>query len=376
MNFGTFIASHVPGIIAEWETIARAFAPRRAVTREVLRDHWDEILTAIAAEMEGPAPAPQQAAQGAPSAPSALQHAAAQHGLRRQREHFELDELVAEFRAMRVTVLRAWPRSEDAAGDTLSVDETTRFSEALDRALAESIERYSADRARIRDLFLAVLGHDLRDPLSGINMATHVLDRPVLDDTLRVKAAVRIKRAVRVMDHLITDLLDFTRSRLGSGLPIHKTHCDLAQVAEDALEAVRTGVPEHRFDAELSGDLTLQADPARVAQLLSNLLYNAAQHGAPATPIALRIAGDADSVTVQVHNQGAPIPQEALAAVFEPLVQAAKRSGSKGARSSTSMGLGLFIAKEIVRGHGGTIGVESSKDAGTTFTFQLPRRSP
>jgi len=373
MNFATFIASHVPGIIAEWEAVARAFAPRRAVTREVLRDHWDEILMAIAAEMEGPAPAPRQAAQGAPSA---LQHAAARHGLRRQREHFELDELVAEFRAMRVTVLRAWPRSEDVAGDTLSVDETTRFSEALDRALAESIERYSADRARIRDLFLAVLGHDLRDPLSGINMATHVLDRPVLDDTLRVKAAVRIKRAVRIMDHLITDLLDFTRSRLGSGLPIDKTHCDLAQVAEDALEAVRTSVPEHRFDAELSGDLTLQADPARIAQLLSNLLYNAAQHGAPATPIALRITGDADTVTVQVHNQGTPIPEDALAAVFEPLVQAAKRSGSKGARSSTSMGLGLFIVKEIVRGHGGTIGVESSKDAGTTFTFQLPRKSP
>ena len=116
---------------------------------------------------------------------------------------------------MRSTVLHAWQRSEEPAGRALSVTETTQFSEALDRALAQSIDRHLKDRARVRDLFLAMLGHDLRAPLSGIQMAAHVLGHPALEEAGRHQAALRIRRALQQMDHLITDLIDFTRSRLG-----------------------------------------------------------------------------------------------------------------------------------------------------------------
>ena len=374
MSLGPFIASHAAAIVAEWETVAKQFAPPRAMTREALRDHWVGILEAIAAEVEHAVP--EVAPIGTEGRRSALQDAAAQHGLHRQRENYELDEVVAEFRAMRMTVLRAWGRSGLAAGDGGAVDETTRFSAALDRALAESIDQFSAERARVRDLFLAVLGHDLRDPLSGINMATHLLDRPGIDESYRVQAATRIKRAVRLMDQLITDLLDFTRSRLGSGLPIDRSPCDLRRLAEDALDSVRASFPERTFRLDLSGDLTLRADPSRIGQLLSNLLNNAVQHGAPQTAITLQLDGGADAVTLRIHNDGTPIPPEALALIFEPLVQAAKGAARKGSRSSTSMGLGLFIVKEIVRGHDGTIAVESSAESGTTFTLQLPRTQP
>jgi len=371
MNFQTFIASHVEPILHDWEAAAKAVAPAHALSRETLRDHWAEILKAIGDEM-AQAPVATPVAPGSPPA-SPLQAAASAHGARRQQENFEVDEVVAEFRAMRSTVLEAWQRFEQSAGRTLAVDDANRFSEALDRALAGSIDRHLKDRARVRDLFLAMLGHDLRAPLSGIQMAAHVIDHPAADDAGRVRAAVRIRRALVQMDHLITDLIDFTRSRLGAGLPITKARCDLAALAHDALDAVRSSFPEREFQSELSGDLSIDADAARMSQLLSNLLYNAIQHGDPASTIALRAAGHADGVTLQVHNRGASIPAESLPLLFEPLVQAAKAASTPGSRASTSMGLGLFIVKEITRGHGGRIDVESSLEDGTTFTLHLPR---
>ena len=371
MSLAAFIASHIEDILREWEAAAKAVAPPQALSREALRDHWAEILKAIADEM-APAPArPPADATGQPA--SALRAAAAEHGARRQLENFEIDELVAEFRAMRSTVLQAWLRSGDGGTDIPSVAETTRFCEALDRALAESIDRHLKDRARVRDLFLAMLGHDLRAPLSGIQMSAHILDRPALEETARLRAGVRIRRSLQEMAHLITDLIDFTRSRLGAGLPISKARCDLAALANDALDAVRSSFAERRFEGDLSGDLSIDADPARMSQLLSNLLYNAIQHGDPDSTISLRAVRNADGVTVQVHNRGQPIPPESFSGLFEPMVQAAKAASARGARSSTSMGLGLYIVKEIARGHGGSIHVESSAEAGTTFTLRLPR---
>ena len=371
VSLAAFIASHIEEILREWVAAAKAVAPPHALSRDALRDHWAEILKAIADEMSTTAaPAPIDA-EGLPA--TALRSAASEHGARRQAENFEIDELVAEFRAMRSTVLQAWLRSGDGRSDISSVAETSRFCEALDRALAESIDRHLKDRARVRDLFLAMLGHDLRAPLSGIQMAAHILDRPALEETARLRAGGRIRRSLEDMARLITDLIDFTRSRLGAGLPISKARCDLAALANDALDAVRASFAERRFESSLSGDLTIDADPSRMSQLLSNLLYNAVQHGDPDTTISLRAVGKADGAVVQVHNFGAPIPADSLGALFEPMVQAAKAASAGGARSSTSMGLGLYIVREIARGHGGTIDVESSADAGTTFTLRLPR---
>ena len=150
MNFQTFIASHVEPILHDWEAAAKAVAPAHALSRETLRDHWAEILKAIGDEM-AQAPVATPVAPGSPPA-SPLQAAASAHGARRQQENFEVDEVVAEFRAMRSTVLEAWQRFEQNAGRALAVDDANRFSEALDRALAGSIDRHLKDRARVRDL--------------------------------------------------------------------------------------------------------------------------------------------------------------------------------------------------------------------------------
>ena len=178
------------------------------------------------------------------------------------------------------------------------------FNEGMDKALAESVQRYSSEVAASRDMFLAVLGHDLRGPLSGISMSTLLLTKPGLDDAARHKAAARIKRASTEMGGLITDLLEYTRTRLGAGMPMELADCDLGAVCEDALESIRTGFPEQQFVQTLSGDLNLQADAPRLRQALSNLLGNAVQHGDRGAPITLSAAGEADAVVLTVGNAG------------------------------------------------------------------------
>ena len=243
----------------------------------------------------------------------------------------------------------------------------------MDKALAQSVQRYSSEVAASRDMFLAVLGHDLRGPLSGINLSAMVLAKPGLSDAARQQAAARVKRASRDMNRLITDLLEYTRTRLGAGIPIDRTACDLGPVCEASLEDTRAGNPEQQFVQRMSGDLNLQADAARLQQALSNLLSNAVQHGNRQSPVSLTADGEVDAIVLKVCNAGDPIPADALQAIFEPLVQAPNASSEAHERSKTSLGLGLFIVREIVLAHDGTISVESSTAAGTVFTIRLPR---
>ena len=216
-----------------------------------------------------------------------------------------------------------------------------RFNEGMDKALAHSVQRYLSENG--------------------------------LSDAARQKAAARIKRASREMNRLITDLLEYTRTRLGAGIPIDRAACDLGPVCEASLEDIRAGNPEQQFVQQMSGDLNLQADAARMQQALSNLLSNAVQHGSRQSPVTLTVDGEVDAIVLKVGNSGEPIPPDALQVIFEPLVQAPSASAEMHERSKTSLGLGLFIVREIVLAHGGTISVESSVAAGTVFTIRLPR---
>jgi len=340
-----------------------------------LRDHSREILLAIAAEMEFARSAQARAAQSKNVAVSEASRtsAAAEHGALRQMAGFDLVQLFAEFRALRASVMALWQRHEAEAPKHSSIEEITRFNEGLDKALAESVHRYSNEVGASRDMFLAVLGHDLRGPLSAIAMSATLLAKPGLSDDARQQAAVRIKRSSRDMNRLITDLLEYTRTRLGAGIPIDRAACDLGPVCEASLEDIRAGSPEQQFVQQMSGDLTLQADAARMQQALSNLLSNAVQHGSRQSPVMLIVDGEADAIVLRVTNAGEPIPAEALPMIFEPLVKAPSAGSESHDRSRTSLGLGLFIVREIVIGHGGTISVESSIAAGTVFTIRLPR---
>lgn len=376
MKLSRFIKAQIESIVADWEDFARTLPAGKSMTRLALRDHSREILLTIAAEMARPQSDQERAAQAediaVASQPAGT--AAAEHGALRQMAGFDLVQLFAEFRALRASVMRSWKRSDEASTTPDSLDQIMLFNEGMDKALAESVQRYSSEVAASREMFLAVLGHDLRGPLSGINMSTLLLTKPDLDDAARHKAAARIKRASAEMGGLITDLLEYTRTRLGAGMPMEMMDCDLGAVCEDALEALRTGFPEQQFVQTLSGDLNLQADAPRLHQALSNLLANAVQHGDRGAPITLSAAGEADAVVLKVGNSGEPIAADAILVIFEPLVRAPSSVAQSQERSKTSLGLGLFIVREIVLGHGGTIEVQSSAQTGTVFSVRLPRR--
>lgn len=375
MKFSAFIKDNLDAIVADWEAFARSLPAGRTMSALALRDHSREILLAIAGDMEIRQSDQERAEQAQDIVPTeaSTASAAAEHGALRQMAGFDLVQLFAEFRAMRASVMAFWQRSEGAEPGSSSIEEIARFNEGMDKALAQSVQRYSSEVAASRDMFLAVLGHDLRGPLSGIDMSAMLLAKAGLADAARQQAAARIKRASRDMNRLITDLLEYTRTRLGAGIPIDRSVCDLGPVCEASLEDIRAGNPEQQFVQRMSGDLILQADAARMQQALSNLLSNAVQHGNRRSPVSLTADGEVDAIVVKVCNSGDPISPDVLQAIFEPLVQAPNASSEAHERSRTSLGLGLFIVREIVLAHGGSITVESSVAAGTVFTIRLPR---
>jgi signal transduction histidine kinase len=375
MTFSDFIKNNLDALVADWESFARKLPAGRTMSALALRDHSREILQAIAEDMER-SPSDEERAeesQDITATKASTTSAAAEHGALRQMAGFDLVQLFAEFRAMRASVMAFWQRSGGSAADATSIEEIARFNEGMDKALAESVQRYSSEVGASRDMFLAVLGHDLRGPLSAIDMSAMVLFRSGISDEGRQQAALRIQRASRGMKRLITDLLEYTRTRLGAGIPVERTACDLGPVCEASLGDIRAGNPQQHFVQQISGDLNLQADASRLQQALSNLLNNAVQHGNRLTPVLLEVAGDSRAIVVKVSNSGEPIPSDALASIFEPLVQAPNANTGVHDSSKTSLGLGLFIVREIVLAHGGTIGVESSAAAGTVFTIRLPR---
>jgi signal transduction histidine kinase len=375
MKLSEFIKNNLDAIVADWEAFARKLPAGRTMSALALRDHSREILLAIAQDMELSPSDKERAEQSQDITPTdaSTTTAAAEHGALRQMAGFDLVQLFAEFRAMRASVMAFWQRSEASAAASGSIEDVARFNEGMDKALAQSVQRYSSEVGASRDMFLAVLGHDLRGPLSAIDMSAMVLSRTGLSDEGRLQAASRIHRAARGMKRLITDLLEYTRTRLGAGMPIERTLCDLGPVCEASLEDIRAGNPDQQFIQQLSGDLNLHADAARLQQALSNLLNNAVQHGSRMAPVTLAVEGGPDAIVVKVSNSGDPIPSDLLQTIFEPLVQAPNAYSGVHESSRTSLGLGLFIVREIVIAHGGTIAVESLAAAGTVFTVRLPR---
>ncbi|HEY4956434.1 MAG TPA: sensor histidine kinase [Caldimonas sp.] len=379
MKLHAFIEANLDAIIGQWEAFARTLLPAATTMSDLaLRNHSREILMAIVKDMQTSQTEVERSIKSkqAELAPAASETIAAAHGAMRHASGFDLAQVVSEFRALRASVLALWRRSGTTGDEAPAIEEIARFNEAIDQTLGESVQRYSSDVAASRDMFLAVLGHDLRSPLQGIETASALLAMPALSDSARLLTAARVRRAAKIMSHLITDLLEYTRSRLGRGIPIERSACDLRQACEEALDAARASDPEQKFVQHVSGDLQIKADCSRLRQVLSNLLSNAVQHGDKRGPVSLSARGEEDAVVLAIANSGKPISAEALRVIFEPLVQVPTTTFELSSRPRTSLGLGLFIVREIVLGHQGTIEVQSSADTGTVFTIRLPRASP
>jgi signal transduction histidine kinase len=374
VHLASFISDHMEDILAEWEAFARTLSPAAdTMDALALRDHARLMLEAIAKDIQTAQTPEQQERKSKGLAPvfRGAATAAASHGALRHSVGFDLRQLVAEFRALRATVLRLWIRHE-RYGDAQGADEIARFNEAIDQALAESVDSYSQELAHSRDTFLAILGHDLRSPLNALFGVMRILEEP-RSEAQRADALAAGTRSVSTMSAMIRDLLEYTRTRLGKGIPIAPAPASLESTCRTALKEVSLAYPQTGFRFEAEGTLDGVFDSGRMHQVVANLLNNAVQHGLRGRPISMIARGDAGTLSLAVTNEATPIAPEQLQVMFDPLVRLS--DGRADPARESNLGLGLFIAKEIVVAHGGSIDVTSDAEAGTTFRVRLPRRA-
>jgi signal transduction histidine kinase len=377
MRLADFILSERESILEEWETFARTCLPAGgSMDVTALRDHAALMLNTIAADLAQPQTSREQSEKSKGDAPSAKADEAAtaaeEHGAGRAESGFTVVQMVAEYRALRASVIRLWTRNEGQL--TIDdIDDLTRFNEAIDQALTESVASFNEDVEKAKETFLAILGHDLRTPLGAIGtsaafmLETGDLEEPHL--TLATRIAASAKRTLT----MVGDLLDFTRSHLGDGIPITPAEASLGRVVHDVVDEISAAHPERKIVVEARGDSRGHWDASRLAQAMANLLGNAVQHGGEGTTITVTVGGDENEAVVAVHNRGNVIPSEQLDGIFNPTRARGAPKKPGGAGPTGSLGLGLYIAERIASAHGGRLEAESSEEEGTTFTVRLPR---
>ena len=377
MRQSEFMVTHREQILSEWVAFARScLTTPETMDLAELRDHASEMLDTIAADLKTPQTKSEQVekSEGKSDAPPDSRDpdtAAQSHGAARAESGFTVEQMVSEYRALRASVTRLWI---EATGELTrqDLDDFVRFNEAIDQALAESTSRFTEDLEHSKEMFIAMLGHDLRTPLGAIIGSAHIMVNTKDLPEIALKRAFLILNSGQRMNSLVSDLLDFTRSRLGRGIPIVRADMDIARVCRQTVEEIAALHPQRVVNFDASGDVHGQWDRARITQAFSNVIGNAVQHGSDNTPINIAVRGGADAVEVAVQNRGPVIPRNELQNIFNPLYRI---EGDKPVAPRENLGLGLYITERIVAAHGGTIDVESSEDNGTTFTIHLPKRA-
>ena len=335
---------------------------RRARTNESLRIERDKADKRDAEALE---PSGQRAAAGAMLAHEraerrhdlacscARERQATDEDLTGERAH--VDKLLVDQREANARMVRATIRAHELADEADAATERAEESARELRTVAEFRER-----------FMGIVGHDLRNPLASIvTSAATLLRRGHLDEH-DAKTAARIISSSQRMNRMILQILDFTRARLGGGFPIEPQPTDMGDVCRDVVEEF-----EATIQLEVEGDVTGKWDPDRLAEVLSNLAGNAIEHAARGTVARIKAHAEGAEVIVEVSNQGDDIPADVHPFIFEPFRRAKQHEKS----ATGNLGLGLYIAHEIVLSHGGTLEAHSAGGT-TTFVMRLPRDSP
>jgi signal transduction histidine kinase len=251
-------------------------------------------------------------------------------------------------------------------------------AQALERARLYDVEQRSREELRrtaeFRERFLGVVSHDLRNPLHAILISANALLRAEDIPEPRLKPIRRVITSAERMGRMIADLLDFTRGRLGKGIPVQRRPVALRELARQVVEELEAIHPGRGLRLEVEGALQGEWDGDRLAQVLGNLGKNALDYSPADTPVRFTLRDEGEGVRMEVHNEGPPIAEAQRASIFEPFQRFAQEEGSS--RSTSGLGLGLFIVQQIVRAHEGTIEVRSSAQEGTTFRLWLPRHGP
>jgi signal transduction histidine kinase len=319
----------------------------------VLFDHLHEFLDGLAAWIEG----------NTELAELAFGKLAEGHALQRLGYGVGLETLTREYSKIRTVLLRMLmevPATEEVREDMV------KLHEGMDRAINEAMHRYATRREEVRERFVAILGHDLRDPLSTVVISANVLAaNPTLKSEHRVVAS-RIVRACDRMQRMINDVLDFARGHLGTGIPANPTLNDMGEICRAATDEIIGANPQRKVAVDLHGDLRGAFDRDRVHQAITNLLANAIHHSEGSIEVRAYETEDRHAIVTEVTSHGEVIPEDLRHRLFDPFAQADIAGPRQG------LGLGLFIVQQIALAHGGICDV-TSDESGTTFSIRWPR---
>ncbi|AKJ08286.1 PAS domain S-box-containing protein [Archangium gephyra] len=243
--------------------------------------------------------------------------------------------------------------------------------------LRDATERKRVEEERrraeeFRERLLGIVSHDLRSPLQAISLQSQLLARRVRTEVVET-ATARIFQSAERMTRMIADLLDFTRGRLGGGIPVEREPGDLFAFTYEVLEELRMTTLQSRISTQATGDGRGEWDRDRLTQVVQNLVSNALKHGEKGTPLRVVMEGEGETVVLCIQNQGTPIPPELVPHLFDPFRRG--RGESANDALTGGLGLGLYIVQEIVHAHDGTITVTSDERTGTMFTLRLPRHA-
>jgi signal transduction histidine kinase len=372
MRLAEFIMLDMEAILKEWDAFASAHIPAASrMSPEAVRDHAKQILIDVAKDLSTVQSKQAQAEKSKGLAPETIgdpETAAETHATLRAESGFDINELAAEYRALRASVLRRW--MDSFRPDDLSLGDVVRFNEAIDQAISESIEYFNAQVTQTRNLVLAMLSHDMRSPLNAIAMTASFL-REQHDSTEVSAAASLLTRASNEMTVLLDDMVDLKRTILGLGIKILPSEINLAEVLGDELELLRVAHPGRQLELKVIGNAHGTWDGPRMRRVLRNLVTNAVKYGAPNEPVQSILVGGPTDVRFDVSNKGPSIERAALEKIFDPFSRGSTIETDNA--SEVGQGLGLYIVRVVARAHGGEVDVQSV-DGVTTFSVHLPRK--
>lgn len=333
----------------QWEARARQLPELAHMTRPVLFDHLFELLEGLAAWIDGNEDVAQRGFDALLDG----------HALQRLGHGVGIETLIQEYSSLRSILmidLLAVPSSDQVRNSLV------RLTQGFDQAVGSSLRRYEQAREHQRERFIAVLGHDLRQPLSTVQMSADLLAEA--DPSTNIAGiAARLQRTCARMSRLIEDVLDFARAHLGAGIPVDPAAHDIGEICRAAVDEATIAHPARAIHVAIRGDLRGAFDRDRILQALANLLSNAIEHGVGALELHACESDDRHAVIVEVTSHGAAIPDDVLRHIFDPF---STTSPSRG------LGLGLYIVQQIARAHGGLCEVSSDEQA-TVFRMRFPR---
>lgn len=371
MRLSEFLRSHSEQILAAWDEFAATVTHTgKSLDQKALRDHAAQILATIAADLEKPQTDAEQLAKSrglAERSAASGDTAAETHADTRIQSGFAIDAMITEYRALRASVLRLWAASKDATAQTDELEQLTRFNEAIDQAMSESVSRYTEQVNRSADLFMGIVGHDIRNPLGTIQLATDLLVR---SGQVSAKAAAPIVNGAKRIQGIIELIVDFSRARFDGVMPIKRVAGNLEQQFRAVVDETRVRHPSTPVHIAATGNFDGAWDEGRMGQLLSNLLENAISYGTRDAPVSVTMTASNGEVRFAVHNFGPAIAPQDRERIFEPR---SRGSAVDEERAPMGLGLGLYICREIVRAHHGTLSLRSEPHEGTTFSVSLPR---